>query len=254
MAMRIEGAGITHRGTVKETNEDCLAVGFWSSQETMETARTFEHELDLPFACIVCDGMGGHNDGEKASLLVAKGLVKRVVALGLKGIEASVRAVNAELSAHVREHPELAGMGSTTVGLAAHERSLVIFNVGDSRAYKLGTKGLMQLSTDDVMGDPGWKLGSGKERNTRLMQCFGGRTSFSDIVPNVHLEPVSAGSTYLLCCDGLYETVTEEEMAALITADLAASVEALMKAALEKNAKDNVTVALVRVAEPTPAA
>jgi serine/threonine protein phosphatase PrpC len=254
MAMRIEGAGITHRGTVKETNEDCLAVGFWSSQETMETARTFEHELDLPFACIVCDGMGGHNDGEKASLLVAKGLVKRVVALGLKGIEASVRAVNAELSAHVREHPELAGMGSTTVGLAAHERSLVIFNVGDSRAYKLGTKGLMQLSTDDVMGDPGWKLGSGKERNTRLMQCFGGRTSFSDIVPNVHLEPVSAGSTYLLCCDGLYETLTEEEMAKLITADLAASVEALMKAALEKKAKDNVTVALIRVAEPAPAA
>jgi serine/threonine protein phosphatase PrpC len=254
MAMRIEGAGITHRGTVKDNNEDCLAVGFWSSQETMESARTFEHELDLPFACIVCDGMGGHNDGEKASLLVAKGLVKRVVALGLKGIEASVRAVNAELSSHVREHPELAGMGSTTVGLAAHERSLVIFNVGDSRAYKLGTKGLMQLSTDDVMGDPGWKLGSGKERNTRLMQCFGGRTSFSDIVPNVHLEPVSAGSTYLLCCDGLYETLTEEEMAKLITADLAASVEALMKAALEKKAKDNVTVALIRVAEPAPAA
>jgi PPM family protein phosphatase len=143
-------------------------------------------------------------------------------------------------------------MGSTTVGLAAHERSLVIFNVGDSRAYKLGTKGLMQLSTDDVMGDPGWKLGSGKERNTRLMQCFGGRTSFSDIVPNVHLEPVSAGSTYLLCCDGLYETLTEEEMAGLITADLATSVETLLKAALDKKAKDNVTVALVRIAEPAP--
>ena len=253
MSLRIEGAGITHRGTEKETNEDCLVVGFWSSQETMQEARPFEQELDLPFACIVCDGMGGHNDGEKASLLVAKGLGRRIVALGTKGIEGTVRAVNAELSAHVREHPQLAGMGSTTVGLAAHERSLVIFNVGDSRAYKVGEKGLMQLSTDDVP-EPAWKLGNGKQRSTRLLQCFGGRTNFSDIVPNVLTEPCRPGTVYLLCCDGLYETVTEEEMAALITPDLKASAEALMKAALDKKARDNVTVALVRVVEATPAA
>ena len=252
MTLRIVGAGITHRGTVKDNNEDCLAVGFWVSQDTMGEARPFEHELDLPFACIVCDGMGGHNDGEKASLLVAKGLARRIVTLGPKGIANSVRAVNAELSAHVREHPELAGMGSTTVGLAAHERSLAIFNVGDSRAYKMGERGLMQLSVDDTPV-PNWKLGSGRARSTRLLQCFGGRTTFSDIQPNVNLEPCVPGSTYLLCCDGLYETLTEEEMAALIGADLKASAEALMRAALEKKAADNVTIAVVRVAEPAPA-
>lgn len=247
MALRIKGAGITHRGTEKETNEDCLAVGFWVSQDTMAEARPFEHELDLPFACVVCDGMGGHNDGEKASLLVAKSLARRLVTLGPKRVADSIRAVNAELSAHVREHPALAGMGSTSVGLAAHERSLVIFNVGDSRAYKMGERGLMQLSTDDVP-QPSWKLGSGQARSTRLLQCFGGRTTFSDIQPNVVLEPCTPGSVYLLCCDGLYETLTEEEMAALIGPDLKRSAEALMRAALEKKARDNVTVALVRVA------
>lgn len=251
MSLRIEGAAITHRGTEKEANEDCLAVGFWVSQETMAAARVFEHELDLPFACIVCDGMGGHNDGDKASLLVAKNLARRIVTLGVKGIEGSVRAVNAELFAHVREHPELAGMGSTTVGLAAHERGLAIFNVGDSRAYKLGERGLVQLSTDDVP-QPEWKLGSGQQRSTRLLQCFGGRTTFSDIVPNLVLEPCTPGSTYLLCCDGLYETLTEEDMAALIGKDLKASAEALLRAALEKKARDNVSVALVRIAEPAP--
>lgn len=252
MHLRIVGAGITHRGTEKPTNEDCIVVGFWSSQETMQEARPFEQELDLPFACIVCDGMGGHNDGEKASLMVAKGLARRIVALGPKGIADSVRAVNAELFAHVRANPDLAGMGSTTVGIAAHDRSLVIFNVGDSRAYKVGEKGLMQLSTDDVP-EPAWKLGTGKQRSTRLLQCFGGRTSFSDIVPNVLTEPSRPDSTYLLCCDGLYETVTEEEMASLIGPDLKASAEALMRAALEKKARDNVTIALVRVVEPAPA-
>ena len=52
MSLRIEGAGITHRGTEKPTNEDCLVVGFWSSQETMEEARAFEYELDLPLGLI----------------------------------------------------------------------------------------------------------------------------------------------------------------------------------------------------------
>ena len=221
-------------------------MGFWVSQDTMGEARPFEHELDLPFACMLCDGMGGHNDGERASLLVAKSLMRRIVTLGLVGIANSVRAVNAELFAQVREHPELAGMGSTAVGLAAHEKRLVVFNVGDSRAYKVGERGLMQLSTDDTP-IPSWKLGSGQERSTKLLQCFGGRTTFTDIEPNVHLEPCTPGSTYLLCCDGLYETLTEEEMAALIGADLKASADALLRAALEKKARDNVTVALVRV-------
>ena len=63
------------------------------------------------------------------------------------------------------------------------------------------------------------------------------------------LEPCVAGATYLLCCDGLYETLAEEEMAALIGQDLQASAEALLRATLEKKARDNVTLALIRIAQ-----
>ena len=142
MTLHIEAAGITHKGTVRENNEDCIAIGYWVSQETMESARTFDHALDLPFSCVVADGMGGHNDGERASLLVAKSLVRRLPAFGLDKIASSVRAVNAELYAHVGENPELAGMGSTAVGLAVHGARLAIFKVGDSRAYKVVEHGL----------------------------------------------------------------------------------------------------------------
>jgi PPM family protein phosphatase len=247
MSLRLEVAGITHRGTVRDNNEDCIAIGFWVSQETMEAARGFDHALDQPFACIVADGMGGHNDGERASLLVARSLARRLSTGGPAGVSSSVRAVNAELFAQLRENPELAGMGSTAVGLAAHGTKLAIFNVGDSRAYKLGQQGLMQLSVDDSFS-PNWKAGSGAERSTKLLQCFGGRATFTDIEPHVVLEPCVPGSIYLLCGDGLYETLTEEQMAALIGENLQASAEALLRAALEKKARDNVTVALVRVA------
>ena len=247
MTLGLEVAGITHRGTVRDNNEDCIAIGFWVSQEkAMEAARRYDHPLDQPLACIVADGMGGHNDGERASLLVARSLARRLTSMGPGSISASVRAVNAELFAQLRENPEWAGMGSTAVGLAAHETKLAIFNVGDSRAYKVGQSGLMQLSVDDSL-QPDWKAGSGLERSTKLLQCFGGRTTFTDITPHVVLEPCVPGSTYLLCCDGLYETLTEERMAALIGEDLPASAEALLRAALEQKARDNVTIALVRV-------
>ncbi len=248
MTLKAEAAGITHRGTVRDNNEDCIAIGFWVSQETLEAARRFDNALDLPLACVVADGMGGHNDGEQASLLVAQNLSRRLTVSGTDKIDVAMRAVNAELFAHVGKNPQLAGMGSTAVGLVAHEGRIGVFNVGDSRAYKVGDKGLMQLSVDDVMGKAGWKAGSGAERSTKLLQCFGGRTTFTDIQPHIHTEPCVAGSTYLLCCDGLYETLPEEQMAGLISADLQKSAEALLRAALEARAKDNVTVALIRIA------
>ncbi len=252
MTLRIEAAGITHRGTRRENNEDCIAIGYWTSQATMDAARGFEHALDLPFACVVADGMGGHNDGEQASLLVAKSLARRLPAFGPDKIGSSVRAVNAELYAHVGENPELAGMGSTAVGLAVHDASLAVFNVGDSRAYKVTQGGLAQLSVDDSFVQ-NWKPGSATPRSTMLTQCFGGRPTFTDIEPHLHLEPAVPGSTYLLCCDGLYETLREEAMLDLIGADLKVSVEALLRAALDQKAKDNVTIALVRVTDKPPA-
>ena len=246
MTLNVKAAGITHRGTVRDNNEDCLAIGFWVSQETLTAARSFDTALDLPFACVVADGMGGHNDGERASLLVARNLARRLTALGPENIGESVRAVNAEFFAHIGENPALAGMGSTVVGLAAHNTGLAIFNVGDSRAYKVGDRGLMQLSVDDSPVQ-NWKPGSGAARSTMLLQCFGGRTTFTDIEPHLHVEPCMPGSTYLLCCDGLYETLPEEQIAALIAEDLQASALALLRAALAKQARDNVTIALVRV-------
>lgn len=252
MTLHIDAAGITHRGTVRKNNEDCIAIGYWTSQETMAVARSVGHALDLPFACVVADGMGGHNDGERASLLVAKSLARRLPAFGPDMIGSSVRAVNAELYAHVGENPELAGMGSTAVGLAVHGTRLTVFNVGDSRAYKVANTALAQLSVDDSFVQ-NWKPGAQFARSTMLTQCFGGHPTFTDVEPHLHHEPCVPDSTYLLCCDGLYETLPEEQMFALIGADLPASVEALLRAALEHKARDNVTIALVRVADKAPA-
>jgi serine/threonine protein phosphatase PrpC len=246
MTLQIEAAGITHRGAVRENNEDCIAIGYWVSQETMASGRRFEHSLDTPFACVVADGMGGHNDGEQASLLVARSLARRLPVMEPAKIAASVRAVNAELYAHVGENPALAGMGSTAVGLAVHGGSLAIFNVGDSRAYRVDGGRLVQLSVDDSFVQ-NWQPGAAFARSGMLTQCFGGRPTFTDIEPHLHVEPCAPGGTYLLCSDGLYETLPEEQLAELVGDDLQGSVEALLRAALDRQARDNVTIALARI-------
>ena len=75
------------------------------------------------------------------------------------------------------------------------------------------------------------------------------RLDYRKLRQPVVVYSVVAGTTYLLCCDGLYETLPEETMAALIGPDLKASAEALLREALAQKARDNVTVALIRIVD-----
>jgi serine/threonine protein phosphatase PrpC len=163
-------------------------------------------------------------------------------------VASALHAVNAELYDIVALRPELAGMGSTVVGLCQDGARISIFNVGDSRAYRVDGRALVQLSVDDSE-DTAWKPGSLFARSGMLTQCFGGFTEYCAIEPHLHTEACAPGSTYLLCSDGLYETLDEEQLLDMIGADLPASVEAIFRSALKHFASDNVTIALVRVTE-----
>jgi serine/threonine protein phosphatase PrpC len=78
---------------------------------------------------------------------------------------------------------------------------LAVFNVGDSRGYKVVERGLAQLSVDDSLVQ-NWKPGSGTVRSSMLTQCFGGRPIFTDIEPHVHVEPCVPGSTTSFAATG----------------------------------------------------
>jgi serine/threonine protein phosphatase PrpC len=244
--LRIEAAVLTHRGSARGSNEDCVASGTWLSQDDMEAPRVLRQAPGEPFCCVVADGMGGHNDGEQASRLVASLLAQRLAGAGASAAAGVLRAVNEDLHAHVARRPALMGMGSTAVSLSVNAGELVVANVGDSRAYRVERDALVQLSVDDSL-DTGWRPGSLFARSGMLTQCFGGYGADPDFDPHVHAEPCRAGSTYLLCSDGLYETLDEQQLLELVGADLAASAQAILEAALRHFAADNVSLALVRL-------
>src|SRR5712692_11433711 len=81
----IEVTAFTHRGLVRDGNEDSITVAGWVSDVAMSGLRRSRHELTEPVLCAVADGMGGHAAGEIASRYA----IKRLAAEPFAGSEAS---------------------------------------------------------------------------------------------------------------------------------------------------------------------
>ncbi|HZN31581.1 MAG TPA: protein phosphatase 2C domain-containing protein, partial [Xanthobacteraceae bacterium] len=145
-ATLIEVTAFTHRGLLREHNEDSITVAGWVSDVAMSGLRRSRHELAAPLLCAVADGMGGHAAGEIASRYA----IKRLAAEPFAAAEASVVAaalavINAELYQTMRSDRSLAGMGTTVAGLLLAAGRALWFNIGDSRIYRHRDGSLRQL-------------------------------------------------------------------------------------------------------------
>jgi serine/threonine protein phosphatase PrpC len=249
--VRLHATAFTHRGAVRAHNEDTVAVGSWIMSEAMAAPVVLEHEVAGPLICLVADGMGGHAAGEVASRAVAEHLTRRASeAIGEVAMAALLRDADAELFALMREHPVWRGMGTTVAGIAVAPSDAVVFNVGDSRVYRIGAGGLVQLSTDDT---PGPKLPDGRTAvytSSIISQVLGGYGPDEPgerIVPHVLGEPLADGARYLICSDGLTDLLDPAAIDQRLGDDDQASVQALFVAAMAQGGDDNVSLILLRI-------
>src|SRR6185295_11001171 len=103
--LRIESAGRTDVGLVREKNEDSMLLS---------------PEIGL---YVVCDGMGGHVGGQVASQLAVKTIDEVVKGGGTPGaadvdvLVTAIRAANSAIYAQARSDPNLHNMGTTVVGV-----------------------------------------------------------------------------------------------------------------------------------------
>jgi PPM family protein phosphatase len=238
-------AAMTHRGAVRGHNEDTIYVAGW----------VLAGDLDEPHAArlgpghhlfVVADGMGGHVHGELASRTAVEALSARTSRLADEtGCRKTLIDVNAELF-HAMEHrADAAGMGTTVVGVVVTPENVVHFNVGDSRAYRHGPGGLVQLSHDDALG-----AGAGRRRTSHVLtQCLGGAATPRAVEPHVGTQPaLASGEALLLCSDGLTDMVDDDEIAQVLDAlpDPAQAAAALFARAMTAGGADNVSIIIVR--------
>ncbi|MFF4799211.1 PP2C family protein-serine/threonine phosphatase [Streptomyces sp. NPDC001351] len=240
-------SAVSHPGLLRERNEDSLVVGPWTLCATVtESPQTLVFPLGTPLVVAVADGLGGHPGGDVASALVAR----RVASIGPAlddedAVRAALNACNRAVYQAAAEGSELTAMGTTVAGIVVRPGSLLIFNVGDSRVLTASRDGLRQLSTDDSP-----PLAPGRRTTSLVTQCLGGSPDYRAISPHVTTAPLSPGDRYLVCTDGLTDPLTTDVIEELLRDhdDGRAAFE-LWKAAIAAGGPDNITLAVVRVAE-----
>ena len=86
----------------------------------------------------VCDGMGGHNYGERASAFVKEAMLKAFAVpqqLGKMEIQQQLNKVQTDLDQLLEKEPELEKMGTTFTGVFITPDVWYAAYIGDSRIY-----------------------------------------------------------------------------------------------------------------------
>jgi protein phosphatase len=241
--LHYNAAASSDRGRKRPTNED--AFGF-----SVENG-----------VFVVCDGMGGAAAGEIASSLAVDevlGLLSRRLestdAAMPVAAEKAIRAANEAIFSRSMRNSKLSGMGTTVVGLVVEECRVWVFNIGDSRCYRLRNRRLEQLTLDHSLVEEQVRLGrmthSEALRSPYKNVITRALGTQSSVTPDIFEHEAEPGDLFLLCSDGLTREIDDSLIESLLGADL--SLEdvcvRLVNAAKKAGGHDNITCLLVRAA------
>ena len=237
-----DSCGASHAGKVRANNEDC-----------------FDSVPDLGFF-VVADGLGGAAAGERASALTVKTLVEEVrnaeEAPTAGAVAQAIELANKRIRWEAENDPCLEGMGCTVTAAIAHRDRVEVVNAGDSRAYRFSGGKLEQLTADHTWVNAIAEASGLSEAELRnhprrhvLTKAVGAEYS---VAPDTVVSEFGLGEILLLCSDGLHGVTSPDVIAGTLARDgsLQDKAQWLIDATLTLGAPDNVTVMLVRHADP----
>jgi protein phosphatase len=229
-------AGRTEKGPVRENNEDAIV--------------TAERLV------VVADGMGGHPGGEIAARDAASIAQAAFGGGSPDELEGVLRAANWAVWNRAATDSELEGMGTTicAVGLLA-DGHVAVANVGDSRAYLWRDGALSQLTRDHTVTAE--LVARGELRPDEELQHphYGVLTRAIGVGPDIDIDCTTLapepGDRVMLCSDGLFREVSEDEIAKVLASGekLTSVVDRLVEMALDHGGRDNVSVVIAELAE-----
>jgi serine/threonine protein phosphatase PrpC/sugar phosphate permease len=246
--------GVTHVGRVRDSNEDTFVIYQIDQGAPPAPAEASVLSTAGPGVLLmVCDGMGGAAAGEVASALAAETICRTLSENRAQpDLLAALAAANEAIYRESRRRADARGMGTTATAALVRDDHLLVAQVGDSRAYLFRGTDLQRLTRDQslaaAMIDEGIlspeKLKDFRRKNV-VLQALGVEEAVTPVVTKVDLEPRDA---ILLCSDGLHGQVDEEQILSILcrSDQPAEQVQALLRAALDTGAPDNVTIVLAR--------
>lgn len=236
---------VTDVGLVRQANEDnCYAA-----------------ETPNGFLFVVCDGMGGHVGGAKASAIAVNSIVnfftKEYYAVAGQALSDALIFANRQILGVATEQPELKGMGTTACIVLIREDKVWFAHIGDSRIYFFCNKQqqLHRLTKDHsvVQGlvDQGVISEAEAEHHpnkNRILKTLGIK---NDVQPEVCKMPVlpTKGDAFLICSDGLSGMVKDDLLQHIMEQKVSLQEKGENMLALAKQAggTDNITLQLIHV-------
>ena len=241
--VRYAVAAVSDCGRQRPSNEDAFGI-------------SAEHGV-----YVLCDGMGGAAAGEVASALAADVVVRLLssraaaesAAAPLEDVvKEGIRSANEIIHSRAQRDPELHGMGTTLVGLVTEGPRVLVFNVGDSRCYRMRNSTLIQISQDHSLVEEQVRMGRithaealrSPLRNV-ITRALGTESS---VEPDLFELEAEVGDLFLLCSDGLTGELPDPLIESMLAADLSLNelCTRLVDAANRAGGHDNITCLLVR--------
>lgn len=153
-----------------------------------------------------------------------------------------------------KQHPEARGLGSTVTAALVVGDQAFIANVGDSRTYLLRGEALTRITTDHSLVERLVEAGQIEREDVydhphrNLIYRSLGGTTRAEVDVDIFVERLRPGDALLLCSDGLWEMVRDEQLASILTevTDPAAACDLLIDRANENGGEDNITAVVLR--------
>lgn len=232
--LQLESASFNDIGLRRAVNQDTVRM------QVARPGSISQHSL-----FVVADGVGGNlPEGDEASKAAAEGLINHyfVQPEGMPLVERLARATegaHGEVRTRAFElRQAIIGTTMTALAIAPDGRAQAV-SLGDSRLYRVRGNLLELLTTDQVVGG-----GPGK-RSTRLAGYMG---QPEPLKPGYVPLEVQQGDVYLLCSDGLWSKVPEDDLRDVLASqpvELAANT--LKELVFQSGAPDNLSGIIVRV-------
>lgn len=215
----------------------------------------------------VADGLGGHAGGEIASSLAIKKIAAiEKVPLTQRNAETTLvdtfLEINSSLAQAMKKNSELRGMGTTLTVLVLGKERTYLAHLGDSRAYRIRSGAITQLTKDHTIVQELLDQGrlspdeiDGHPQRSFVTKALMGAQQHER--PDFLEIEIADDDALLLCSDGLSGIVDEKKIAEIITAHGVSerSISELKSLAYKKGAPDNLTIILATLAtkkNPTP--
>lgn len=215
----------------------------------------YVHDSDIfPYA-IVADGMGGHQAGEIASMMVVdiiENHLRKNLTEDLDYVEAGEAVRQAFISAnsiiynYAKNHYKIMGMGTTATFAMIYMNKIITAHVGDSRAYMLSDK-IVQITKDHSYvqelvsrGEISREMAKNHPKKNYITRAMGAEDT---VKVDISIKPYN-GETIVLCSDGLTNFVDDDEILEYIKNGntLSDGTEKLVALANERGGGDNITI------------